>query len=668
MLAVFFAMASMMFTMTLYAGAFYAAESGDHALGPLASLCRWLALAFAAPVLFLLGWPLATSGLGSRWTGPALGSVNLLIGIGVLAAYGLSLVNTLRGQGEIYVETATMTLVLVTLGRYLDAQARRRATSSIRDLLTIDSEVARRLTPAGTETAVQQITAKEIRPGDRLRVLVGERVPADGTIDEGHGALDEAVLTGEAEPRAVEPGDRIHAGSLLVDGCVDFLVDRALGDRVLDRMVELVSSASDRRMPLEQLGESIARWFLPFTLTLALGTVFYWAPRQGLEPALLHALAVLLVACPCALGIAAPLATWVAIGRAAQQGILVSGGEVFERLARPTKIFLDKTGTLTTATLEVARVVTIPGRSEREILQAALALSELSRHPIADAVRRRCAGLDLQPESLVDSKTWPGLGVSGVSSQGLLAMGSRKFLGSLWRAEVPQLSDPVSAFVGKGTDLLGGFVLEERPRKEAAEVIERLKFLGCDPTVLTGDSVERGAALSKALGIPVEAELLPTEKLERLESAKRNDRTVVMVGDGLNDAPVLAAADVGIALSHGADLSREAAQVVLLEPTHPLLAVPALLQLSLSTVRRVRRSLFWAFAYNSVGMGFAAAGWVHPILASALMIVSSLSVVASSVTADGHHEISGRDPQARERAEKIVSCDEVAKGALAASR
>lgn len=631
MLSIFFAMVSMMFTMALYASAFYTAEGHEHALGPLAPICRWLAIAFAAPVLLLLGWPLAHSGW-LRWgTRNATAAVDSLVALGVTAAYILSFLNAFRERGEIYVETSTVTLVLVTLGRYLDAQARRRAAGSLRSLLTLDPGVAWVSGREGPES-LSRIPVAEVQVGETVRVFAGERIPIDGRVVAGSGAVDESLITGEAEPRRRSGGSTLHAGGLLVDGCVDLLVENAAGDRLLDRMLELVESSEGRKMPLERLGDRITRVFLPVPLLVAVGTVVYWGSTESFEVGLLHALAVLLVACPCALGIATPLATWVAIGRAARAGILVRGGEVFERLSRPCRFFFDKTGTLTLAELEVVKLSPGPRADPSRAYAVAGALARRSKHPAAEAVRTYCeaqAAVGCEVEAL---EVIPGLGVRGrIPGEGMVVLGSRRLAAESLGGESPLPAPEGSVLVVEDGHLLGSFRLEERVRPEAAQVLAWMRAEQLEPTVLTGDTQGRGEALGRALSVEVEAELLPTAKLERLEAARGHGPTVVMVGDGLNDAPVLAAADVGIALSRGADLAREAADVILLEQERPLDRLPYLVGLSRRTTRNVRFNFVWSFAYNTVGIALAALGYVHPIVAALLMIVSSLSVVAGSL-------------------------------------
>lgn len=636
MLSIFFAMASMMFTMALAASAVYPSEAPAHALGPLAPLLRWLALAFAAPVLLLLGWPLFRS----------MSFMNATIAIGVTAAFGLSVVNAYAQRGEVYVETVTMTLVLVTLGRYLDAQARRRATSSLQDLLRLDPQEAWRLVPGSVEgdsRRCERVLARELRHGDHLRVHSSERVPTDGTVEQSTGAADESILTGELEPRRLEPGDGVLAGSLVVDGTIEMCVQRVYGERLLDRMAELAQTARDRRMPLERLTETASRWFLPVPLLVAAAAAAWWGIQAGPEKALTSALSVLLIACPCALGVAAPLATWVAIGRAAQRGVLVRGGEVFEKLAGRCRFFLDKTGTITVPTLEVSRIEPARGRSEEVVLRIASALAQGSSHPAARAVCQEAERRALVGPRASSITSQPGLGITGVLAGQGVALGNQRLIAALGdhqsdRSELPA----ASLWVASENQFLGSIVLGETVRPEAPSVFRELAARGHQLSVLTGDTRERGLALSQGLGIVVEPELLPNAKLDRIVAERRQGQTTVMVGDGVNDAPTLAAADVGIALASGADLARDAADVVILDTRAPLAALPYLLHLAQRTTRNIRRSLLGALVYNLAGMAFAFAGYVHPVLAAGLMTVSSLCVVAGAL-AGGNRATSSKE-------------------------
>jgi heavy metal translocating P-type ATPase len=641
LLAAFLSMAAMGFSLVLYADAFYPAPPwSGHPLGPLAPVLGWLAWGASTPAIALLAWPLLFSNAARTGMRGGPGAVNFLVLTGVLAAYALSLANLLRGEGSLYFDTAATVLLLVTLGRYLDARARARVARSVRDLLSLDPEWAVRVGAVASPTDGERVPVEALERGDTVRVAAGERVPADGVVTAGSGCSDESLLTGEAEPRIVNAGDSLAAGSLLLDGCVDLRVEAACGARLLDRMAALVDDARERRMPLERMSEKASRVVLPAALLLAAATFAGTTGELGAEAALLRALSVLLIACPCALGIATPLATWAAIGRAARSGTFVRGGEVFERLARPCRVFLDKTGTLTERAQRVTRFVPYPpaGAGGDDALVVAASLAARSGHPAARAVARHAAELRVEIDDVRALETKMGLGLCGEVRSARVVLGSDRLVAAEG-VETASLIDPALApsagesriAVAAAGRLAGAFFLREAVRPEAARVVAALRERGCEPRVLTGDGLARAEALAAELGVPVESGLLPLEKAARLEAAKAPGRTVVMVGDGVNDAPVLAAADVGIALAGGADISRETAEVVLLERGGEVLGgLVELLDLSRTTVRRVRFNLFWSFAYNTGGMLAAAAGWIHPVIAALLMVASSLTVVAGA--------------------------------------
>jgi len=624
MLAVFLAMAVMVFSLALYADSWFGTlPDGSHPLGPLASLFGWLACGFATPVVFLLGWPLLRNKASTD--DRSTGAVNALLVVGVLAAYGLSVAHLIRGEGAVYFETATMILVLVTLGRFLDAKARYAVSRSLRDFLSIDPEFATRLSSDSTKTT-ERVSVDDVARGDTIRVASGERVPADGVVLSGSGSLDESMLTGESDLRPLESGSELYAGSLLLDGSIDFEVRAPRGERLLDRMHEIVDSARDRRMPLESLSERAARLFLPVAATLAVGTFALTALDGNWDAGVLRGLAVLLVACTCALGSATPLATWVAIGTAAKRGILIRGGDVFEALSGQCRVFLDKTGTLTERRQTISEVRPAQGWSQDDVLRIAASLAEHSRHPVSRSIIAHARAQRIQVSGVIDLQSVRGLGLRGTIDGKRVALGTAAINDAV---ETDRSGGEL--IVTLGDELVGTIAYRETVRADAAQLADELKRLGTSPRILTGDAEPRAELVANELGLPVVASLLPTEKVERLSEARAAGHPVVMIGDGLNDAPVLAAADVAIALGHGAELSREVSEVIVLEDDAGVLSkVSELFELSRRTVRRVRFNLFWAFAYNTVAMVFAAIGTVPPLVAALLMILSSLFVIAGS--------------------------------------
>ena len=651
MLGIFLGMAVMVFSLVLYADVYWkrpGESGGAHPLGPLAPLFAWLILAFATPAMVLLGVPLARNVLRTESGTAGSRSVDLLIVIGSLSAWLLSVRNTVQGQGALYFDTAVLVLVFVTLGRTLEARIRARATRSLQDLLRVDPLRARVLRRGeGGDSTTLQVDAEALRPGDRLRVCEGDRVAADGDVVAGTASLDVSTLTGESKPASVVTGDRVHAGSTVLEGDLDVLVTEACGDRVIDRVVRAVSDALCHRMPLERTAERLVRILLPLSIAVACAVTLFVGLRLGFGAGLERGLAVLLVSCPCALGIATPLATWVAVGRMSQRGVLIRGPEVFEALARPLRIFLDKTGTLTQQSLEVVGFRRQDGRSERDTLVCAASVAAHSSHPVARAVehfaRARATELRAEPVRIETVSSEPGRGLRSRAQDREVLLGSRAFL-SESGVVLPEDDEVDSAtrssevhFAADG-HWHGAFEVRERLRPGAERFVQELRARGLAPVLLTGDEERAASQLAGRLGIEARAGLLPQEKLEVVRSSQSRRQATVMVGDGVNDGPVLAAADVGIALSDGAELARDAAAVVLLRDREGAadgqVRLPAILDLldtAKRTTRRVRFNLFWAFSYNAIGMWLAARGSLHPLVACLLMVLSSLFVVGGTL-------------------------------------
>ncbi len=715
-LAAFFSMGVMVFSIVLYAdvvvpGSAVSSDGviGAHPLGPLTSILQWLALGFATPAVLLLGVPLLLQSLPRPLVRPFVApqtppsTVNALVSLGAFSAYALSVVNTARGSGVVYFDTAVMLLLLVTLGRYLEARARSRTREHLSSVLAMTPRRARQLaaSPGGYRVGETRrssrsaadvgaadvgmkacgrsrvpydasdrgamVQATDVQVGAVVRVLAGERLPLDGTVLGGRASVDRSLLSGESSPQECEPGADVAAGSLCIEGWLDVEVTRRVGDRLVDRVAALMDQARHSRPRVERLAERAAGYFLAITLGVAFLTFAYWGRRLGWNEGLLHALAVLLIACPCALGIAAPLAIHVALLRAAARGAVVRAATVFEALTGVTDFFFDKTGTLTERDLELSRVITSSGVEPEELLATADALVRYSNHPLADAVRlvverRHRGGSGDEQREVVDDtarlepqrddcvtalQQVAGLGISGKCGSRRVAVGRRrlieaqKHLGpddlARARRDLDDVSQQVDesesvVYVLRDNRVLGLLAYGERLRPEAVAVTQRLQAAGCRVTILTGDRRARGEAIGAKLGVPVIADLLPDEKLRFVRDAVAQGRRVVMVGDGVNDAPVLAAAHVGIAMAHGADLAIESAQVTLHSPagSRVLDAVPYLLGLAKATTHRIRRNLFWAFGYNSLGLTLAACGKIHPVVAALLMVVSSLCVVRIS--------------------------------------
>ena len=616
----FLAMNIMLFSLLLYADAFSGADAWVRA--PV----QWLLWALTTPLLVLIGGPF----FAAAWRALREGRLvtDSLVAIGVLAAYGYSVWQLLRGSSLVYFDTATMVLMLFTLGRYIEAQGRARAARSLAPMLAAERAQVRVV----RDDREAPCAIGAVLTGDLVRVMPGERVAVDGVVIEGHSECDESVLTGQPQPRPKTPGDSVVAGSLNGNG---LLLVRATAPGLQTRWVQIGRMVRDALASKTLTGESIDRVaavFIPGVLLLALITAWYRYAQGGAEGALLAGLAVLVVACPCSLGLAAPLASALAIGQAAQRGILIRSGAVLERLARLRGVAFDKTGTLTHDELRFVGLRLDGGASESEVLRRARMLALGSDHPIARAILAIAA--TPVPISAVDVQARAGAGLTGCVDGERCAIGSDAFMASFgWRI-APGLqagSDDgcTSAFVGWGGAARARLSFVATPVDEAAAVIGALQRRGLATLLLSGDAAGAVERLALRLSIPRwHASLLPDDKVRVLRDWSTAHGPVAMVGDGLNDGPVLATAAVGIAVGGATDLARESADVVL--PRGGLAGLPWLLQEADRVRRSVRANLLWAFGYNAVALTLAAAGALQPVLAAALMAGSSLLVVARS--------------------------------------
>ena len=614
----FLAMNVMTLSWLLYAGAF----SGDDAW--LAQPVGWLIWVLATPLVAILGAPFfANAGQALREGRLA---TDTLVCVGVLAAYVYSAWQVLRGSDLVYFDTAAMVLVLFTLGRYLEAQGRVRAARSLAPMLAAErAEV--RLVRDGV-SALRPVL--EIQPGDLVRVLPGERIAVDGIVVEGRSECDEAILTGQPTPSAKSPGAPVHAGSLNGGG---LLLVRATVPGTQTRWVRIGRLVRDALADKSLMGDTVDRVvavFIPGMLLLAAATAGFWSGRGTFEDALLAGLAVLVVACPCSLGLAAPLASALAIGEAAQRGILIRNGAVLERLARLAGVAFDKTGTLTEAALRPVSL-SVHGATAAEVLHCAALLARGSDHPIARALAEMGGGQSSQVAD--DIEVRPGAGVVGRIDGRQCAMGSRQLMTALhwtvpdaWSRTPPACT---SALIGWDAAVHGLVELAATPVPEAHDVIAALHRRHLSTLLLSGDASAAVAQVASALGIGEwRSEVEPEAKVHLLRAWAARRGPVAMVGDGLNDGPVLAAASVGIAVAGAADLAKESADVVL--PRAGLGALPWLLDKADQARRSIRANLAWAFAYNAVALTLAASGLLLPVFAAALMAGSSLLVAARS--------------------------------------
>ena len=627
--SIFFTMNVVMLTMALWS---YATESNSAFEVALGAFLRFGAMAFSLPVLLLLGRPLVSHAFIGWQRG--LFTTDLLLATGVIAAFAVSIVNTWRGVGHVYYEVGCVILVLVTIGRWLEAEGRSQASLALDQLEQLVPDTVRRWTN-GREIRTPRL---EIVVGDSVHVLAGERIPVDGRVLQGRGVVDEQVFTGESTPVEKQSGDLLLGGSLNLDGDLIIEVTELPTAGALGRLVAAVRAARSSKGHYQQLSDAWSQRLFPLISLIALGTLIFHGLRVNWDYGLLTALSVVLIACPCALALATPLAVWAALGTAAGKGVLFRSGAALEGLAGIQAIRWDKTGTLTTGHPSVLRLCCEDRLRQAAIEQVSAGMTSASDHVFSIAVREFLA--NRPSEALLwNLQTIPGRGLRGFAAgQQLIALGSAKWMEECGMAWGPNLShvltDPAHAAcpvtaIGFDGQVQGLFLLEETLRPHVAETIEACRQFGLDQTVLTGDRTLRAAQLATTLGLPVLAELLPVEKFEAVRRAQQQFGSVAMVGDGLNDAPALVGADIGIAMGCGADVTRDSADLCLL--SSDLLLIPWAYEFSRRTVGVIRTNLAWSFGYNSLGVILAVCGQLHPAVAAALMVLSSLMVLGNSL-------------------------------------
>jgi len=673
---------------------------------------RWLQLTLATPIVFWGGWPILTGGLaGFRAGRPGMFS---LITLGVLAAWGSSVFATLfpdvvpaafrtaGGSVPVSFESAGMIVVLVLLGQRLESRARRGTTAAIRSLMDLSPPNAERVghrvlpesggggecchrrepSPAGSPAAAAIIPLAAVAVGDLLRVKPGGRIPVDGIVREGSSSCDESLLTGEPLAVSKHPGDRVLGGGINGNGSLIIEATAVAGDSLVARITRLVREAHSRRAPIENLADRVAAWFVPAVLVVAVLTFLGWSvfgPQPRMALGLLSAVSVLVIACPCALGLATPLAMTVAIGRAAREGILARTAAAVEQLSQPGSVFFDKTGTLTrgeprivAAGLAGQDAVPNPsseagsesGRPDfareplRELLGLAAAVEAASEHGLARAFTDAAAAAGISPPTAEQVEAVVGRGLRGRVAGKRVIIGSERLLAD---AEVPAVNgiieqvrrtDGTAVFMAVDGTAAAWFIVADEPRTEARDVVADLLARGLAVEMLSGDAIAAARSLADSLGITAASGgLSPADKAARVEAAVARNRSagrgrVIFVGDGINDAPALAAADVGIAMGSAADVALDTADVTLL--SGGLTPLPKALDLAQATMRVVRQNLALAFAYNVVAIPVAA-GLLYPLvghvtspmLAAAAMTLSSLSVIANSLRLRGQSTATG---------------------------
>jgi Cu+-exporting ATPase len=634
-------------------------EMGGHLAGPHnwvdPTLSSYIQFAFATPVVLWAGWPFFVRGYQSLLTR----NLNMftLIGMGTGVAYAYSVVATFApgifpaafrahgGAPAIYFEAAGMITVLVLLGQVLELRAREATSGAIKALLDLAPKTARRVKQDGSD---EEISLAAIQVGDRLRVRPGDKVPVDGSVLEGRSSLDESMVTGESMPVTKEKDARVIGGTINTSGSFVMLADKVGRDTLLSRIVQMVAAAQRSRAPIQRLVDQVSAWFVPLVIAVALIAFAAWAmfgPEPRFAYGLVAAVSVLIIACPCALGLATPMSIMVGVGRGAQAGVLIKNAESLERMEKIDTLVIDKTGTLTEGKPKVIAVVARPGFDDVQVLRLAASVERGSEHPLAAAIVAAASERKIELAKVSNFDSPAGKGVTGVVDGKTLSLGNAKFLTELkidtagLAAEAERLrGDGATAiFLGVDGKLAGVIAIADPVKATTPEALKALAALNIRVVMLTGDNNTTAQAVARRLSIKdVEAEVLPDQKSAVIEKLRREGRIVAMAGDGVNDAPALAAAEIGIAMGTGSDVAIESAGITLLKGD--LNGIVKAHALSAAVMSNIRQNLFFAFIYNAAGVPIAAGVLypvfgllLSPIIAAAAMALSSVSVISNAL-------------------------------------
>ncbi|MGI8426752.1 MAG: copper-translocating P-type ATPase, partial [Actinomycetota bacterium] len=594
---------------------------------------RWGAFALTVPVQFWAGWPFLRTG----WERTLKFTANMdsLIALGTLAAFIYSTYELFAG-GDLYFDTAALIIAFLVLGRYFEARAKGRASNALKKLLEMGAKQAR-LVQDGQE---HMVPIEEVRAGDIVRVRPGEKIPVDGEVISGFSAVDESMLTGESVPVEKSKGDQVAGATVNTNGVLTLRATAVGSETALAQIVRLVAEAQGSKAPVQRLADRISAIFVPIVVVVALATLAGWwifsgDPRQGL----ISAVAVLIIACPCALGLATPTAIMVGTGRGAEMGVLIKGGEVLEGSKKVKTIVFDKTGTLTKGKMELTDVAAAEGTNRQELLRFAGAVERSSEHPVAAAIVSAAGAEMIELPEPSTFTSLPGHGVIATVEGVESLVGRRKLMKDrgvvvgedLERAAVGlEERGRTAVFVAWDGQLRGVIGVADKLKDEAPAVVARLKRLGLEVVMITGDNARTAAAIASEVGIDrVLSEVLPEDKVSEVKRLQESGEIVAMVGDGINDAPALVQADLGIAIGTGTDVAIESSDITLM--SGDLEGVVVALELSRRTFRLILQNLGWAFGYNVAAIPLAALGLLNPVIAGATMAFSSVSVVTNSL-------------------------------------
>ena len=634
-------------------------EMGGHVTGLTMmlgqQLSNWLQLLLATPVVLWAGWPFFVRG----WQSLQTRNLNMftLIAMGTGVSWIYSIVATLvpdafpaafrqmGGAVSTYFEAAAVITVLVLLGQVLELRARDQTSGAIKALLGLAPKMARRLGADGSE---EEVALEIVGIGDLLRVRPGEKVPVDGAITEGHSTLDESMVTGESMPVSKDAGAKVIGGTLNASGSFVMRAEKIGSETMLARIVQMVANAQRSRAPIQRMADKVSGWFVPAVILVALLAFVAWSvfgPEPRFSYGLVAAVAVLIIACPCALGLATPMSIMVGVGRGAQSGVLIRHAEALERMEKVDTIVIDKTGTLTEGKPSVTSIITAEGQDENELLRLTASVEQASEHPLAAAIVKAAKERKLELAKVMGFDSPSGKGAIGMVDRKRMAIGNAKFMSELSiavdnlaaNADELRADGATAIFVAINGQLAGIFGIADTVKPSTPQALAALREAGIRIVMLTGDNRITADAIAKRLGITdVEADVLPDMKADVVTKLKSQGRVVAMAGDGVNDAPALAAADVGIAMGTGTDVAMESAGVTLLRGD--LMGIVRARTLSKAVMSNIRQNLFFAFIYNAVGVPIAAGVLypafgvlLSPMIAAAAMALSSVSVIGNAL-------------------------------------